>query len=126
MNRFYFYLFYKMAIKRDVEKFLENLYIKNKDKGKAHVAKLFIEIGYSRATAYRKIQKLEQGSLKRAAGSGRRTSISTPANVQKVFDLFNNKSGISQRNIAKLFNCSAATINNILKRKTEIKNRKKK
>ena len=99
-----------MAIKRNTEKILENLYEKNKNKGKAHVVKLFIDMGYSRATAYRKIQKIEQGSLKRAAGSGRRPNISTPANVQKVFDLFNKKSGISQRNIAKMFNCSTMTI----------------
>ena len=103
-----------MAIERDLNKTMENLYLKNKEKGKAHLASLFIGLGLSRATAYRKIKRLEEGSLKRAAGSGRRATIATQENVLKIAELFDKKSGISQRSVANMFNCHRTTINKIL------------
>ncbi len=69
---------------------------------------------------------MEEGSLKRVAGSGRRATIATQENVLKIAELFDKKSGISQRSVANMFNCHRTTINKILNQKTMVRNRKKK
>lgn len=115
-----------MVSHKSHEKCLENLYSKNIKNGKSHVARLIMDMGYSRATAFRKIQRIEEGSLKRVAGSGRPPTVATPTNIEKIAEFFNNKSGVSQRSAAKKFNCSQATISLILNRKTEVRSFKKK
>ncbi len=91
---------------KTLEKSLVNFYEKNISKGKSFVVIYFMDFGYSRATAYRMVDKCESGSIERRVGSGRVAKIATRKNIEKIDSLFRNKSGCSQRGVAKKFNCS--------------------
>lgn len=110
-----------MVKAKDLENLMENFYKLNIKMGKRVVAAKFMEMGYCKATAYEKIKKLEQGSLKRKVGSGRIAQVGTPRNIQKIKAIFNKRLDCSQRNIAKKFNCAQSTISKILKHKTDIR-----
>ena len=76
---------------------------------------------------YRYIQSAEQGKdVLRQKGSGRRPKIATKSNINRLKKLMNNKSGISQRIVAKKLKCSQSYINKVLKQKTNIRCWKKK
>jgi hypothetical protein len=111
---------------KTLEKSLIDFYKKNISKGKSFVVKFFIDCGYSRATAYRMIDKCESGSIERRVGSGRVAKIATRKNIEKIDSLFRNKSRCSQRGVAKKFNCSQSYISKILREKTDIVALKKK
>ena len=115
-----------MAKVKTNEELLVNFYKKNISKGKSFVVNHFIGCGYKRSTAYRMVDKCESGSLKRKVGSGRTAKISTAKNVQKIDSFFRNKSGCSQRGVAKKFNCSQSLISKVLSQKTDIRCFKKK
>ena len=115
-----------MVKDRTPEKLMVNFYQKNISKGKNFVVKYFVDCGLSRATAYRMIDKCKSGSIERRVGSGRVAKIATRKNVQKIDTLFRNKSGCSQRGVARKFNCSQYYISKILRKKTDIKKLKKK
>lgn len=114
-----------MAKTKNHENSMENLYHENIKHGKSYVAKLFMGMGYSKSTAYRKVLRIEEGSLKRAAGSGRPPIVATKINIDKLKDIFNNTSGVSQREAAKIFSCNQSTISRILKEKTDVRTYKK-
>ena len=115
-----------MVKDRTPEKLMVNFYQKNISKGKNFVVKYFVDCGLSRATAYRMIDKCKSGSIERRVGSGRVAKIATRKNVQKIDTLFRNKSGCSQRGVARKFNCSQYYISKSLRKKTDIKKLKKK
>lgn len=106
---------------KDIDKFMENFYKLNISKGKPVVANFFMSIGYSKATAYRKIKRIGQGSLKRKPGSGRKPTVATVTNIKKLTEMFNNKSGCSLKKAGKKFNCDKSCISKILKNKTNIR-----
>lgn len=110
---------------KNLEEMMVNFYKTNISKGKAFVAHHFMDCGISKATAYRKIAKLEAGSLNRKVGSGRKAKIATNKNIQKIGRLFENKSGCSQRNVARKFKCDQSYISKILHSKTGIRTYKK-
>jgi len=110
---------------KDLENVLGKFYEKNISKGKAFVANHFISLGIPKATAYRKIKRYEEGSLKRIVGSGRIAKIATGINIKKIAAIFNLKAGCSQRGVAEKFNCSQQYVSYILRNKTDVKARKK-
>lgn len=110
---------------KDLEKIMEIFFQKNREKGKAFVAKQFMEWGLPRSTAYDKIVKLENGSLKRKVGSGRIAKVATKENIPKIAAFFENKSGCSQKKVAQVFNCSQTRISQVLKTMTNIRTFKK-
>jgi hypothetical protein len=115
-----------MVSKRSLEKCLENLYKNNIKHGRSHVAGLIMDMGYSKATAYRKVLRIEAGSLKRIVGSGRPPTVAKSINVENIAKFFDQKSGVSQKEVAKTYNCNQSTISRILKQKTNVRVFKKK
>ena len=96
-------------------------YKKNINNGKNIVAKHFFDEGEPKSTVYRLIKCPEQWKdIFRKKGSGCITKIATKSNIERLKKLINNKSGVSQRIVARKLKCSASYINKILKNQTNI------
>ncbi len=91
-----------MTKTKNIENLMENFYKLNISN---FVANHFVGMGYSKATAYRKINRLEEGFIKIRSGSGRPAKIATAENIEKIKSEFNNKSGGSQKMIAEKYRC---------------------
>jgi transposase len=99
---------------------------KNPNLKKNEIAKHMTTIGYSKASVYRWIKRIEENkSLERKKGSGRKAKIATKATIAKVKKFFDHKSGCSQRRIARRLGCSHSYVNKILKEKTTVRYYKK-
>lgn len=106
---------------RTVRERVVNFFNMHNSLGKKYVVEHFTKEGIPKRTIY---DILKRGSVKRTVGSGRKAKIMTKKNLRKLKAKFNNKSGVSQNQAAKLFNCSQQYISKSLKM-LNIKARKK-
>ena len=102
------------------ERYLEKIYGNNIFNGRTVVAKQFQSLGLSRATAYRKVNLIEKGSLKRNKIPGCPVKIATKKNIERIKTYFNNKTGHSQRCMARKLNCNQSTVSRIISKHTNI------
>ena len=79
-------------------------YKNNPKKTKFEIANHFIALGYAKSSVYRWIKCIENNkSLERKKGSERVVKIATKENIRSIKNLFNHKSGSSQRKAARRF-----------------------
>ncbi|KAJ3661692.1 hypothetical protein Zmor_006079 [Zophobas morio] len=81
----------------------------------------FLKDGISRSTIY---DILKRSIIERKQGSGRKPTIMTQKNLKRLKTRFNNKDGVSQGDVARIFGCSQQYISKSLK-KLQVKARKK-
>jgi transposase len=108
---------------------LENFFKKNQNLSTKQIFDKFSGLGAPKATLYRWIARLQAtGTLARKSGSGRwpgRIKIATKANIRRIVQKFNHRSGCSQRKEAKKWNTTQQYVSFLLKKHTNIKCRKK-
>jgi hypothetical protein len=110
-------------LKNRVYKFWEN----NKLRGKRFVVDHFLAEKESESTIYRLIYEAEnQVVLERKKGSGRPVVVGTKSNIKQLTQMFDHKTGCSQKNAAKKFKTTQQHISWLLKTKTNVKCRLKK
>ena len=96
-------------------------------KGKSFTYKHFQQMGISKTTLYRVMEKLDKGeSLTREAGSGRKAKKMTPEDISKLKRYMKESIGASQRKAARKFGVSLSYINKILSTKTKLRYRHRK
>lgn len=101
-------------------------YLANRSKGKKFTLDHFLLEKIPKRTIYRIIERAERDSgHERVRGSGRKAQIMTRKGIRRLQGLFNNKSGISQRQAARKFGCSQSYVSQTLSKKTSIRARKK-
>lgn len=94
--------------------------------GKKSIVKHFLDENTPKRTIYRMIKRWEDGLPPcRTKESGRKPEIMTSKNIRRLKDSVNNRSGISTRKLAKKFNCTQPYIVQTLKKKTDIRYKKK-
>ena len=92
-------------------------YEKNKIKSKKFTVDHFLSEGIAKSTLYETLNRYESGKgAKDEKISGRPAKIFTNKGISKLKRLTNNKSGISQRKLARHFKCTATYINKQLKK----------
>ena len=96
-------------------------YERHKIIGKMFTVEHFLKEGISRSTIY---DILKRGIIERKQGSGRKPTIMTQKNLKRMKTRFNNKDGVSQGDVARIFGCSQQYISKSLK-KLQVKARKK-
>ena len=102
-------------------------YEKNKEKGKKFTVNHFISEGYSRSLIYQYIKDSDNGlSSDRKIGSGLKPKIMNKTNLSRLVSILDHSDRISQRQLARKFKCSQSYISKTIKKKTNIKCRKKK
>ena len=110
-------------LKNRVYKFWEN----NKLRGKRFVVNHFQAENKSVRTIYHLIREAEnQVPLERKKGSGRPVVVGTKSNIKQLTQMFDHKTGCSQKNAAKKFKTTQQHISWLLKTKTNVKCRLKK
>ena len=78
-----------------------------RDDWKSFTVKHFEAEGVFRSTTYNIINNyLRRGNVDHKKGGGRPVNVMTPYNKQRLRQAVNNKTGLSQRNLAGRFNCS--------------------
>lgn len=96
-------------------------YEKHENKGKKFTINHFMDEGCKKSTLYDIIDRCERGlSVFTQSGRGRKAKIFNKKSVCKLKRLTNNKCGLSQRKLAKIFNCSQAHVSMTLKHQTDI------
>ena len=99
---------YRECFRNRVYSFFE----KNKHQGKKFTIEHFISEGKPKSTIYDILKRYESGkSVMDKKSSGRPARIFTKRATSTLKRLTNNKSGISQRKLAKRFECSLSYIN---------------
>lgn len=94
--------------------------------GRKSIADHFIDENHPKMTVYRYIKCWEEKKpLARQKGSGRVAKIMNQRNLKRLIKAVENRSGISTRQLATKFKCDQSYIVKTLKRKTNIKYRKK-
>ena len=115
-----------MSNENDIRKRVYSFWINHAAMGKQFTVKHFRNENVARSTVYDIIRRAENGDGPvRRLGSGRRAVKMTPTNVKRLKSLVDHKAGISQRKLAKKFNCSQQFISKTLKSKTAIKYKKR-
>ena len=94
--------------------YLEN----NGNKSKTSVVKHFVALGYSRSTIYDIITRYESG-----IGTNRQieSKIFDENAIEELKDMMDHQCTISQRKVARNFECSQALVHKVLKRSTKIR-----
>ena len=104
-----------------------NYYLSHRDEGKSATVNHFKGENIHKVTIYRIIQRAENESRhERVQGSGRIAKKMTKKNIKRLKAMMDYKDKISQCQAARKFNCSQPYIFKTLKRKSNIKKRKKK
>ena len=86
----------------------------------------FVELGFSRSTVYRILKKYsEHGTTDFFPKSGRKPKISDQQ-LKVLVKSVDNKTGISQRKLARKFGVSQSTVSRTLKNRTQVKILKRK
>lgn len=94
--------------------------------GKSAIVKHFVDENTPKRTIYRYIEMWEKGlSPTRRLGSGRKPKIMTRANLNRLANMTDDRSGISTRQLARKFKCSQSYIVKTIQEKTAIKYHKK-
>ena len=99
----------------------------NLDAEKKFIANHFIMEKESKSTIYDIIKRKENGiQAERQVGSGRPAKKMNKKAVKRLIGRINHRDGVSQRRLAKIFDCSQPHICKTIKNKTNIRYRKKK
>ncbi len=86
-------------------------YDKNRALGKKMIVDHFVNEGSSKSTIYDILRRFDSGgSVLDKKSSGRPPKIFTNQAKSILKCLFNNKSGVSQRKLARRFNCSQTLV----------------
>lgn len=96
------------------------------DKGKKSIVHHFLDENTPKSTIYDIIKRWENGlAAERKPGSGRKATIMTKTNVNRLANLINQKSGISGRILGKKVGCTQKHISKTIREKRDIKYRKR-
>lgn len=96
------------------------------NEGKKSIINHFLDENVPRRSIYRYIDLWRKGATPiRRQGSGRNLTIMTKKNLKRLENLIDGQSGISTRQLAKKFDCTHSYIVKTIKKKTNIKYRKK-
>jgi hypothetical protein len=99
---------------------------KHINKGKKFIVDQFKQENVPKTSIYRYICRWEKGiSPNRKSGSGRKAAVMNKANIRRLEQQVNNKSGKSTRMLAKKFKCSQSYIVKTLKNKCQMQYRRK-
>ena len=107
----------KVLLRKRVYKFYEN----NIQQGKKYTIDHFVAEGESKRTIYSIIKRFEDGiDANQQPGAGKPPNIFHKKGLNKLKRLTNNKSGVSQRNLAEHFKCTQPYISKVLNDKLGI------
>jgi len=118
---------YKTSLQEDLRKRIcqfRNLHL---EKPKMFTVKHFLDKGASKATIYRALERVEKNiGYQRKKGCGWKAIKMDKKHIDQLKKTFDHHHGVSQRQVARRFNCVQSYISKILKDKTNIRYYKKK
>jgi len=104
-----------MPNQQKIKKRLYAFYDLNKEKGDRFIKNHFLAEGYNLKTISRFIKDAKNNvPLGRKKGRGKKPTVNTPINRERVRRLFDHKKGISQHRAASKLNCSTRSIGRML------------
>ena len=110
----------------EIRKRVYEFYLNYKNAGKKFNYDHFKVENIPKSTIYKVIKRAESESgYQRVQGSGVKAKKMTRTNIERLKLMFDHKDGVSQRQGAKKFNCTQQHICKTLKKRTNIKSRKK-
>lgn len=116
----------KQQEREALAKFVVTFYENENNISKKSTISHFMKAGIPRSTLYRILKKhADHGTTTFLPKSGRPAKISTQQ-IKKLVKKVNNKTGVSQRKLARQYGVSQSTISRVLERKTTIKILKRK
>ena len=121
-----FFTQFKMSKHDDIKSVLYKFLQKNPNMEKSEAVQRFEAIGYNKRNLYRWIKLIEQnGAIKSKLNKKKRAKKANKANLTKIKNFFDHRSGCSQNKIARRLGCSQSYICKILKKYTNIRCYKK-
>ena len=118
---------YKTSLQEDLRKRICQFKNSHLEKPKIFTVKHFLDEGASKATIYRALERVDNNlGYQRKKGSGPKAEKMDKKHIDQLKKAFDHHHDVSQRQVARRFDCNQSYISKILKNKTNIRYYKKK